>query len=192
MSDIDIEDAAGWKETSGLFVSTLSDEKWLDKNGNGEYALHDWHDHQPWIVGAKKRSEIARENAAKAWVTRRGGKSSVPREPKPAKTELEDVLPIKEIIDYLNVKSGKNFSHTSRSTKSHIAARWKEGFGLDDFKKVIDHQCAKWKDDPKMEEYLRPITIFSPKFESYLNAPPQEDVGTDTAGRKLENLGEAF
>ena len=112
------------------------------------------------------------------------------------KAKFEDILPVREIIEYLNLKSGKNFAYTSRATKSHIAARWKEGFGLDDFKKVINHQCAKWIGDPKMEEYIRPQTLFNgEKFESYLNAPPPTANGaTDTAGRALGNLGgdEAF
>ena len=31
--------------------------------------------------------------------------------------------------------------------------------------------AAAWGDDPKMSAYLRPETLFGPKFESYLNRP---------------------
>lgn len=117
----------------------------------------------------------------------------VPKEkpPKEDERKLEDIIPAKDIIEYLNLKTGKKFSPTSRATKRHIAARWKEGFGFEDFKKVIDYQCAKWTGDAKMEEYLRPETLFGTKFESYLNAPPATAAaGTDTAGRVLTPLGE--
>jgi len=76
---------------------------------------------------------------------------------------------IKEIIDYLNLKSGKKFKDNSKNTISIITARLKEKFTLDDFKKVIDIKSTKWKDDAKMNEYLSPETLFSTKFESYLN-----------------------
>ncbi len=205
MTNDDIEEVAGWKGDPGVFVSTLIDEAWLDKlDGTGELAIHQWREHQPWIYFAEERSAVARDKALRRWAKTRGLKASVAEEKtagdlaaaatpkKPKGQSLEDILPVKEIIDYLNAKSGKNFSSASRTTKGHIAARWKDGFGLEDFKKVIDHQCAKWKGDPKMEEYLRPQTLFNgEKFESYLNAPPPgEGVtrGTDTAGRTLEEL----
>ena len=40
---------------------------------------------------------------------------------------------------------------------------------MEEFKKVIDNKVAAWKGDPKMEQYLRPETLFSTKFETYLN-----------------------
>ena len=192
LSNDDIEEIVGWKGDPGVFVSTLADEVWLDKvDGTGEWAVHDWKDHQPWIYYSEDRSEIARVRAVKRWGKAKGVKVD-PAEGKEKKVDLEDVLPVKEIIEYLNAKSGKKFSHTSRATKRHIAARWKEGFGIEEFKRVIEYQCAKWTGDPKMEEYLRPETLFGTKFESYLNAPPDGSGkgprGTDTAGRVLEEL----
>lgn len=74
----------------------------------------------------------------------------------------------KDIVDYLNKRSGKNF-RVSTQTKKLIEARLKENFLIDDFYKVIDNQCSKWLNDPKMVDYLRPQTLFSNKFESYLN-----------------------
>jgi len=40
---------------------------------------------------------------------------------------------------------------------------------LEDFKTVIDKKCVEWMNDEKMEKFLRPVTLFGPKFESYLN-----------------------
>jgi uncharacterized phage protein (TIGR02220 family) len=79
------------------------------------------------------------------------------------------------IVSYLNEKSGKAFKPTSGETAKLIRARIKQGFCEEDFKRVIDSRCDKWKFDPKMCEYIRPSTIFGNKFESYLNdAGPAE------------------
>ena len=74
-----------------------------------------------------------------------------------------------EVISYLNEKTGKHFSDKSRDSRSLIKARFDQDFTLQDFYTVIDNMVAKWKGDPKMDDYLRPATLFSTKFESYLN-----------------------
>src|SRR5690606_7858976 len=48
--------------------------------------------------------------------------------------------PYVEIVQYLNQKAGKNFKHTTRKTQSLIKARLREGFTVDDFKRVIDNK----------------------------------------------------
>lgn len=88
--------------------------------------------------------------------------------PRKQKKEAEDNIPYKEIIDYLNAKTGKNFSSASRNTRESIHARFADGRTLQDFRKVIDNKVDEWK-GTKMENYLRPITLFGSKFESYLN-----------------------
>lgn len=76
---------------------------------------------------------------------------------------------IEDIVYYLNKSTGKSYKTTSVATKRHIKARLKEGFTVDDFKKVIDTKVAEWGNDQKMCQYLRPETLFGTKFESYLN-----------------------
>lgn len=72
------------------------------------------------------------------------------------------------ILDYLNQKAGTAYKATSKATQSHIKARLKDGYTVEDFKTVIDKQCAKWK-GTEWEQYLRPSTLFGTKFENYLN-----------------------
>ena len=79
-------------------------------------------------------------------------------------------VPYREVVEYLNQKTGKNFKHTSKVTQRHIRARLAEGFTVSDFKQVIDKKCSDWLRDQKMKEYLRPETLFGTKFESYLNS----------------------
>lgn len=75
----------------------------------------------------------------------------------------------KRIIDYLNSKAGVHYKHNANATKRVIDARLKEGYTPADFKAVIDKKVAEWINNPEMSKYLRPTTLFGPKFESYLN-----------------------
>ena len=78
-----------------------------------------------------------------------------------------------EIVSYLNEKAGTAYRATTKATQQHINARLSENFTVDDFRKVIDNMCKKWK-GTEMAEYLRPSTLFGPKFENYLNTPTGE------------------
>lgn len=81
------------------------------------------------------------------------------------------MCPFKEIIEYLNQRTSKNYKYSSKATQRHIRARIKEGFSLEDFKRVIDWKVSEWA-GTDMEKYLRPETLFGTKFEGYLNAAP--------------------
>jgi uncharacterized phage protein (TIGR02220 family) len=76
---------------------------------------------------------------------------------------------IKNIIDYLNKKANTHWRCNSKDTIKHIKARLDEGYTEEDFKKVIDRKCADWL-GTEWQDYLRPMTLFGTKFESYLNA----------------------
>ena len=86
---------------------------------------------------------------------------------------------IKVIVDYLNERTGSHFKANTSETKKSIKARLKEGYTVDDFKRVIDSKVKDWADDDRMKDYLRPQTLFRPaNFEAYLNAanrPRQPD-----------------
>lgn len=84
-----------------------------------------------------------------------------------ANTEYENEYEI--VIEYLNKTIGSNFKKSSRKTKELIVARFNEGFKVEDFKTVIDKKFNEWGSNPKMSVYLRPETLFSNKFEGYLN-----------------------
>ncbi|PLT33504.1 conserved phage C-terminal domain-containing protein [Bacillus sp. V5-8f] len=88
-------------------------------------------------------------------------------------SKKKDILPIIEIIAYLNRKANTAYRPNSRKTRKFITARFRDGFTLEDFKKVIDLKTAEWLKDPKWNKYLRPETLFGTKFESYLNQKPE-------------------
>lgn len=84
-------------------------------------------------------------------------------------------IPYSEIIDYLNEKANRNF-RTVEANKKLIKARWNDGYKLEDFKTVIDNMVANWSgkefNGTPAENYLQPKTLFSNKFDSYLNQIP--------------------
>lgn len=80
-----------------------------------------------------------------------------------------DVIPYKLIIDLLNKVSGKNYRSATQKTRSLIKARWNEGFRFNDFKHVILVKTQEWLNDPEMNKFIRPETLFGTKFENYLN-----------------------
>ena len=79
-----------------------------------------------------------------------------------------ELLYIKEIINYLNSATSSNYRYQSKATQRLINARLNDGFTVDDFKAVIDKKTKEWK-GTEMEKYIRPETLFGTKFESYLN-----------------------
>ena len=90
-------------------------------------------------------------------------------------TGTEEHLPrpdsVEIIISYLNQVLGTSYKASTDKTRDAIKARLSEGFMVENFKTVIDKKNRKWRGDPKMAEFLRPITLFGTKFESYLNEP---------------------
>ncbi len=71
---------------------------------------------------------------------------------------------------YLNEKTGRTFRETADNLGAIDARLREEGVTIEGVKRMIDRQCALWKGD-KMEEYLRPSTLFRPsKFNEYYAA----------------------
>lgn len=85
-----------------------------------------------------------------------------------------------DVVNYLNEKCKKNFKPTTNKTKNLINARINEGFELEDFKKVIDIKSKEWMYSD-MQKYLRPETLFSNKFEGYLNEEIFEDIKEESS-----------
>ncbi|MED1304734.1 replication protein [[Bacillus thuringiensis] serovar konkukian] len=98
------------------------------------------------------------------------------------KERSKDCIPYEDIVSYLNEKVGKSFKHKTAKTRSLIKVRFKDGFTIDDFKRVIDIKAAQWLNDSHMSQYLRPETLFGTKFESYLNEKgAKNNVGNSNA-----------
>jgi uncharacterized phage protein (TIGR02220 family) len=89
---------------------------------------------------------------------------------KPIAPPLVDDNSVKEIIDYLNEVANTQFKYNTKVTLELIKARLKEGYTINQFKEVIRKKTNQWK-NTEFASYIRPLTLFSTKFESYLNQP---------------------
>lgn len=89
-------------------------------------------------------------------------------ESEPKKAPTVQSTEVKEIVEHLNQVCKTNYKHTSAKTKTLVKTRLKEGFTLDDFKKVHIVKFTEWN-GTDMQKYLRPETLYGTKFESYLN-----------------------
>ncbi len=154
---------------------------------SGVVVIKDWKIHNyirkdtynSTIYGDEKKELVEDANGA---YTRRGrvvdepspqvrlGKDRLGKDSKEHSTADAEQFDWKTVIDYLNQKADKHFKHTD-ANKRLIIARYKDGgFTVNEMKKVIDNQCAKWLNNPEMNQYLRPVTLFqASKFEGYLN-----------------------
>ena len=74
------------------------------------------------------------------------------------------------ILNHLNETTGSSYQ-LDQETADRIAELKAEGYREEDFIRVIDSKATEWLDEPKMRRYLRPSTLFGPKFREYAGAP---------------------
>lgn len=99
--------------------------------------------------------------------------------------------PYKAVIDYLNAKTGRNYSLRSKDTKKKLNALFEQGYTYDEITKTIDNAWDAWKNDPHLRECVRPGTIFGDKFDDYLNMNPENFAARTKANRtKFSNFPE--
>jgi uncharacterized phage protein (TIGR02220 family) len=79
---------------------------------------------------------------------------------------------VKEVIDYLNTKANTSFKATTKETIQFVTARQKvDGWGLEDFKLIIDFKVHDWINDDKMRQHICPSTLFrASNAEKYMQA----------------------
>lgn len=104
--------------------------------------------------------------------------------PKPSRINGEHRQELKQyradavsVIEFLNAKTGRAYEHVSANVDP-IVSLFKQGATLQKVKQVIAKKAREWRDDPKMEQYIRPKTLFSrTNFANY--AGEIVDVPTD-------------
>jgi uncharacterized phage protein (TIGR02220 family) len=73
-----------------------------------------------------------------------------------------------EVIEDLNELTGRHY-RLSQESLALIRARMSAGATVGDFKAVHRAMCARWLEDPKMRDYLRPSTLYrAGHFDEYL------------------------
>lgn len=77
MDETDIALEAGWEGEPQSFVAALLECRLLEKTEHG-YALHDWAEHQAYVVHAEDRKTQAKQAASKRWAARNAAVGSEP------------------------------------------------------------------------------------------------------------------
>ena len=167
------------------------EEKRLKKSEAGKRGMASrWSNHNDVIT--EDNSVITNDNDCITEDNK--GKQSKAKENK--EIEPEDNI-YSQVIEYLNSKAGTKYKPNSTKTKDLIKARQNEGFVIEDFYRAIDNKVAEWM-GTDWEKFLRPETLFSNKFEGYLNqaikgakASQKKYMTTDDYDRILEE-GDIF
>ena len=180
---------------------------------NGFFSIPGWEEHQNAealekireqnrIMKQKQREkqkiECVTEMSRDVSVTNLGSHATdIDKEDKDKDNNI--CVPYKEIITYLNEKTGKKLRWDVKSNQKEIKARFNEGYTLDDFKTVIDKKYHEWGRKPTKEElqrgvndmriYLRPKTLFGSNFDVYLNQEQTEKMpAKPPVSRNLNNF----
>lgn len=71
-------------------------------------------------------------------------------------------------ISYLNSVTNSKYELSTFAFNEDMCKLINKGYEYEHFKKVIDKKWKQWK-GTKFVQYVRPSTLFSEKFETYLN-----------------------
>lgn len=78
MDELDIELDANWTGERGKLVAAFLDCGFVERTDKGGFRVHDWPEHQAWVVGAPERQEHARKAIKARW----DRQNRTPRTPK--------------------------------------------------------------------------------------------------------------
>lgn len=107
---------------------------------------------------------------------------------------------IELVLEFLNITTNSSYNKKVEKNKKNVRARIKEGYKIEDFESVIRFKFKQWGQDEKMKEFLRPETLFSPKFDGYLQAArmpeiKKQDNATIALGvyeRQMQEINEKY
>lgn len=168
----EIAELIGYASNAQAMLQALKDSGFVDVSG----IIHDWGEHNGYheifSIRAKKAAD-ARWNKEKAPTPPKEdcGKGKGNGEKHCLKDATSIYSPESRVaLHWLNEKSDKRFRE-SESSLAPINARLKEsGVDIAGVRKMISRQCELWK-DTRMQEYLRPETLFGKeKFNGYYAA----------------------
>lgn len=99
----------------------------------------------------------------------------------------------KEIVGYLNEKTGRNYKVDDKTQRQLRARMGRDRMTVADLKYVIDVKVEEWGEEEEMAKFLRPSTLFGTKAPEYRqqplkasikerHKPSREDLGKMWAG----------
>ncbi|MFP1915051.1 conserved phage C-terminal domain-containing protein [Lonsdalea quercina] len=114
---------------------------------------------------SKKRSFHPSESGVDPLVTSKHDPSDKNSRQPAAQTDQSE--PAKQVLNYFNQTTGHSY-RDGKTTIGYIRGRLAEEYVASDLILVVDYLTAKWLNDPRMCDYLRPKTLFGPEnFPEY-------------------------
>ncbi|MFP1951721.1 conserved phage C-terminal domain-containing protein [Lonsdalea quercina] len=114
---------------------------------------------------SKKRSFHPSESGGDPLVTSKHDPSDKNSRQPAAQTDQSE--PAKQVLNYFNQTTGHSY-RDGKTTIGYIRGRLAEEYVASDLILVVDYLTAKWLNDPRMCDYLRPKTLFGPEnFPEY-------------------------
>ncbi len=112
----------------------------------------------------------------------------LPPAPKKKGRDPELFATAAQVIAKLNDVCGMSFRLDAKKNVDPIIARLNEGFTFENFVTVIKSKADEWGKSEKMCHFLRPETLFGPKFEQYLQtAKPIRDKSCSYDKNEIES-----
>lgn len=93
-------------------------------------------------------------------------------------------------INYINLVSGSKLNPSEFVYNENLNNLIQKGYNFNDFKVVIDKKWNQWK-GTEFEKYVRPSTLFSEKFESYLNEQSNSEAKISKLFKSVEEAKRA-
>ena len=97
-------------------------------------------------------------------------------------------------IDAFNDETGKDYRSSGGEDWLDLRRIYDNGRTVDDVRSVVRCKLAEWGRDPKWAKYVRPSTLFGPKFEEYLaqcgSIKPPRFEACPECGRAMVPIGE--
>jgi|DEB19_MinimDraft_2_1074335.scaffolds.fasta_scaffold11085_3 uncharacterized phage protein (TIGR02220 family) len=94
-------------------------------------------------------------------------KNQEPKNKTPLSGKPDQMAEVREVLTFLRNMTGRAYREVP-PTVNLIKSRLKNT-SVDDIKRVLVHKGEQWLDDPEMQQFLRPSTLFRPSnFEQYL------------------------
>lgn len=119
--------------------------------------------YQSWSGDAREVSTEVMTDLQQTYDNEQEGK----KERKDIYSGSEVIKGAKTILAYLNETCGRSFRE--RPANLEPITNWlSKGYDEELLRKVIDHKRREWGEKEEMEKYLRPATLFGPKFPGYL------------------------
>jgi uncharacterized phage protein (TIGR02220 family) len=81
----------------------------------------------------------------------------------------------RKVLEFLNAKTGRNYQPVEANL-DFIIGRLRDGASEDDLRSVIAKKTREWRGDEKMNQFLRPATLFNrTKFAQYCGELGQKE-----------------